>query len=57
MTEDVIEQYDTFNTKGSPEDLISGDIMINPSHPPTLISKIIMTTMALKLTLPYWKNK
>ena len=25
MTEDVIEQYDTFNTKGCPEDLIFGD--------------------------------
>ena len=24
-TEDVIEQYDTFNTKGCPEDLIFGD--------------------------------
>ena len=27
-------------------------LMINPSHPPTLISQINMTTMALKLTLP-----
>ena len=25
MTEDVIEQYDTFNVKGFPEDLIFGD--------------------------------
>ena len=25
MTEDVIEQYNTFNTKGCPEDLIFGD--------------------------------
>ena len=25
MTEDVIERYDTFNTKGCPEDLIFGD--------------------------------
>ena len=25
MTEDVIEQYDMFNTKGCPEDLIFGD--------------------------------
>ena len=25
MTEDVMEQYDTFNTKGCPEDLIFGD--------------------------------
>ena len=27
-------------------------LMIKSSHPPTLISQIIMTTMALKLTLP-----
>ena len=25
MTEDVIERYDMFNTKGRPEDLIFGD--------------------------------
>ena len=25
MTEDAIERYDTFNTKGCPEDLIFGD--------------------------------
>ena len=25
MTEDVIDRYDTFNTKGCPEDLILGD--------------------------------
>ena len=30
MTEDVIEQYDTFNTKGFPEDLIFGDFNDQP---------------------------
>ena len=30
MTEDVIEQYDTFNTKGCPEDLIFGDFNDQP---------------------------
>ena len=35
----------------------SNKIHINPSHPPTLISKINMTTMALKLTLPLQTTK
>ena len=30
MTEDVIEQYNTFNTKGFPEDLIFGDFNDKP---------------------------
>ena len=30
MTEDVIERYDTFNTKGCPEDLIFGDFNDQP---------------------------
>ena len=30
MTEDVIEQYDMFNTKGCPEDLIFGDFNDQP---------------------------
>ena len=30
MTEDVIERYDTFNTKGCPEDLILGDFNDQP---------------------------
>ena len=30
MTEDVIEQYDTFNTKGFPDDLIFGDFNDQP---------------------------
>ena len=30
MTEDVIERYDTFNTKGCPEDLIFGDFNDKP---------------------------
>ena len=30
MTDDVIEQYDTFNTKGFPEDLIFGDFNDQP---------------------------
>ena len=30
MTEDVIEQYDTFNTKGFPEDLIFGGFKYQP---------------------------
>ena len=28
MTEDIIERYDTFNTKGCPEDLLFGDIRV-----------------------------
>ena len=30
MTDDVFEQYDTFNTKGFPEDLIFGDFNDQP---------------------------
>ena len=30
MTEDVIERYDTFNTKGCPEDLVFGDFNDQP---------------------------
>ena len=30
MTEDAIERYDTFNTKGFPEDLIFGDFNDQP---------------------------
>ena len=30
MTEDVIEKYDTFNTKGCPEDLIFGGFNDQP---------------------------
>ena len=30
MTEDVIELYDTFNTKSCPEDLIFGDFNDQP---------------------------
>ena len=30
MTEDDIERYDTFNTKGCPEDLIFGDFNDQP---------------------------
>ena len=30
MTDDVIERYDTFNTKGFPEDLIFGDFNDQP---------------------------
>ena len=30
MTDDVIERYDTFNTKGCPEDLIFGDFNDQP---------------------------
>ena len=30
MTEDVIDQYETFNTKGCPEDLIFGDFNDQP---------------------------
>ena len=30
MTENVIERYDTFNTKGCPEDLIFGDFNNQP---------------------------
>ena len=30
MNEDVIERYDTFNTKGYPEDLIFGDFHDQP---------------------------
>ena len=30
MTEDVIEQYNTFNAKGGPEDLIFGDFNNQP---------------------------
>ena len=30
MTEDVIERYDTFNTKGCPEELIFGDFNDQP---------------------------
>ena len=30
MTEDVIERYNTFNTKGCPEDLIFGDFNYQP---------------------------
>ena len=30
MTEDVIERYDTFNTKACPEDLIFGDFNDQP---------------------------
>ena len=30
MTEDVIKQYGTFNTKGYPEDLIFGDFNDQP---------------------------
>ena len=30
MTEDVIEKYDTFNTKGYPEDLIFGEFNDQP---------------------------
>ena len=30
MTEDVIEQYDTFDTKGCPEDLIFGGFNDQP---------------------------
>ena len=30
MTEDDIERYDTFNTKGCPEDLIFGDFNYQP---------------------------
>ena len=30
MTEDVIERYDTFNTKGCPEDLIFGGFNDQP---------------------------
>ena len=30
MTEDVIERYDNFNTKGSPEDLIFGGFYNQP---------------------------
>ena len=30
MTEDAIERYDTFNTKGCPEDLIFGDFNDQP---------------------------
>ena len=30
MTEDAIEQYDTFNTKVCPEDLIFGDFNDQP---------------------------
>ena len=30
MTEDFIKQYDTFNTKGCPEDLIFGDFNDQP---------------------------
>ena len=30
MTEDVIERYDMFNTKGCPEDLIFGDFNDQP---------------------------
>ena len=30
MTENGIEQYDTFNTKGCPEDLIFGDFNDQP---------------------------
>ena len=30
MTEDIIERYDTFNTKGRPEDLIFGDFNDQP---------------------------
>ena len=33
MTEDVIERYDTFNTKGCPEDLIFGDLNDKPTPP------------------------
>ena len=33
MTEDVIERYDTFNTKGCPEDLIFGDFNDKPIPP------------------------
>ena len=33
MTEDFIERYDTFNTKGCPEDLISGDFNDKPTPP------------------------
>ena len=56
MTEYVIERYNNFNTKGYPEDLFVV-LIINPSHPPTLISQMIMITMALQLTLPYQKTK
>ena len=52
MNEDVIERYDTFNTKGCPEDLIFGDFNGQRSHPTTLIAQMIVTTMALKFTLP-----
>ena len=31
MTEDVIERYDTFNTKGCPKDLTFGDFNDQPS--------------------------
>ena len=30
MTDDFIEQYDTFNTKGCPEDLIFGEFNDQP---------------------------
>ena len=50
MNEDFIELYDTFNTKGFPEDLIFGYFNDQPTS--TLISQIIMMTMALRLTLP-----
>ena len=30
MTEEVIERYDTFNTKGCPEELIFGDFNYQP---------------------------
>ena len=44
MTEDFIKRYATFNTKGFP--LIYFVILIiNPSHPPTLISQMIMMKM------------
>ena len=33
MTEDVIEQYNTFNTKGCPEDLIFGGFGNQPIPP------------------------
>ena len=52
MTEDVIERYDTFNTKCCPKDLILVTLMIKPSHPPNLISQMITTKMVLKFTLP-----
>ena len=31
MTEDAIERYDNFNTKGFPEDLIVGDFNNRPT--------------------------